>query len=522
MAEDDDDDDDLSARKIQGLWRRAAAASKVMRVARRTWEIGFDAESGEYFYYNKATQASTWEKPLVLRSLPPYRTDKAAVRAAIVVQGMFRSRFARLVARLAAKEIYRKEYDPETGDFYYVNTRTRDTKWEDPGVEVALGGDSKLMLERDRQIEALKQQLEAKDAEIARAKIERFNELGREVRLRRMAEALKGAKRSKNLDEWRNEQVVAWFMDMELDEHVPSLVEERVDGLLLLNMDEDDFAELGITKRIHQRKIEVALRKYRRRYEIQQAGGDPDDDQKSELDDADDDDDDDESDEDFRREEEEGEGGNPPIERDYREVADENDLLPTEDELLELEKDRANVQIQVAYPGDEATFPEIGDVVRCHCVCRVKDSGTEIENTRRKKLPLEFVLGVGQVVLGVDRGLVQMSFGERSTLTVSAEYAYGAAGLEPLVPPNSTLIFDLELLRMKRRPPWIKPLIQPRDLTEFPYEEEERGTVPLGDDDRSATATVASTNNTSVLTGDVYITEEGGGAAFTDSTSTFF
>ena len=50
----------------------------------------------------------------------------------------------------------------------------------------------------------------------------------------------------------------------------------KVDGLLLLNMDEDDFRELGITKRLHQRKIDIALKKYKLRYERREAGGDAD------------------------------------------------------------------------------------------------------------------------------------------------------------------------------------------------------------------------------------------------------
>ena len=50
----------------------------------------------------------------------------------------------------------------------------------------------------------------------------------------------------------------------------------KVDGLLLLNMDEDDFRELGITKRLHQRKIDIALKKYKLRYERREAGGDDD------------------------------------------------------------------------------------------------------------------------------------------------------------------------------------------------------------------------------------------------------
>ena len=91
-----------------------------------------------------------------------------------------------------------------------------------------------------------------------------------------MANALKGQKRSRHFDEWRNEHIVAWFLEMDLEEYVPAVLASKVDGLLLLNMDEDDFRELGITKRLHQRKIDIALKKYKLRYERREAGGDDD------------------------------------------------------------------------------------------------------------------------------------------------------------------------------------------------------------------------------------------------------
>mmetsp|Transcript_1095 Transcript_1095/g.1594 ORF Transcript_1095/g.1594 Transcript_1095/m.1594 type:complete len:88 (+) Transcript_1095:1-264(+) len=75
---------------------------------------------------------------------------------------------------------------------------------------------------------------------------------------------------------------------MELAQYVPNLIQSKVNGLLLLNMDEDDFRELGIIKRLHLRQIDLALRKYRKRYELDHAIEDYDDD-----DGIDDDDDDD-------------------------------------------------------------------------------------------------------------------------------------------------------------------------------------------------------------------------------------
>ena len=79
-----------------------------------------------------------------------------------------------------------------------------------------------------------------------------------------------------------------------------------------------------------------------------------------------------------------------------------------------------------------------------------------------------------------------MSFGERSKLTISAEYAYGEMGVKPLIPPYAKLIFDLELLRWHPRPHWSKPLIQQPGLTEYPYEDPRAAEEEAGDDDEFA------------------------------------
>lgn len=62
--------------------------------------------------------------------------------------------------------------------------------------------------------------------------------------------------------------------------------------------------------------------------------------------------------------------------------------------------------------------------------------------------PHEFTLGVGQVIAGWDEGIIGMKKGEKKTLTVPPEKAYGARGQGP-IPPNSTLTFEIELLSIK-------------------------------------------------------------------------
>ena len=58
-------------------------------------------------------------------------------------------------------------------------------------------------------------------------------------------------------------------------------------------------------------------------------------------------------------------------------------------------------------------------------------------------------IGVGQVIKGWEEGVAQMSKGERANLTCTPDYAYGARGYPPVIPPDSTLIFDVELIDFK-------------------------------------------------------------------------
>ncbi len=83
------------------------------------------------------------------------------------------------------------------------------------------------------------------------------------------------------------------------------------------------------------------------------------------------------------------------------------------------------------------------------------ENGTKFDSSLDHGRPIEFKLGVGQVIKGWDQGIVGMEIGEKKKLTIPAELAYGAQEIPDgrggiLIPANSTLIFDVELVDIKR------------------------------------------------------------------------
>ena len=74
------------------------------------------------------------------------------------------------------------------------------------------------------------------------------------------------------------------------------------------------------------------------------------------------------------------------------------------------------------------------------------ENGTKFDSSKDRNQPFDFNLGAGQVIRGWDEGVAGMQVGGTRKLTIPSQLGYGAAGAGGVIPPNATLIFEVELL----------------------------------------------------------------------------
>lgn len=114
----------------------------------------------------------------------------------------------------------------------------------------------------------------------------------------------------------------------------------------------------------------------------------------------------------------------------------------TEEKMLQ----QSQLQIQDSRMG-AGQVAEVGSTVTVHYTGRLTD-GTVFDSSTDRNEPFKFVLGDTRIIKGWNQGIVGMRVGGTRILIIPAELAYGAEATGP-IPPNSTLIFEIELLNVE-------------------------------------------------------------------------
>jgi len=107
----------------------------------------------------------------------------------------------------------------------------------------------------------------------------------------------------------------------------------------------------------------------------------------------------------------------------------------------------SGLKVEILKEGN-GPLPQKGKTVVVHYTGTL-ENGKKFDSSRDRGEPFSFVLGAGQVIRGWDEGLALMNVGSRARLTIPPQLGYGSSGAGNVIPPNATLIFDVELVGVK-------------------------------------------------------------------------
>merc|ERR1712243_229221 len=126
----------------------------------------------------------------------------------------------------------------------------------------------------------------------------------------------------------------------------------------------------------------------------------------------------------------------------------EDEYYYYEDYAPESSCEPGDLKMQVTHsPGRCGKIARAGDQLTMHYTGKLS-SGRKFDSSVDRNKPFQFTLGVGQVIAGWDDGLPGMCVGEKRTLVIPPSLAYGEEGVGAVIPPCSTLVFEVELLNI--------------------------------------------------------------------------
>jgi FKBP-type peptidyl-prolyl cis-trans isomerase len=134
--------------------------------------------------------------------------------------------------------------------------------------------------------------------------------------------------------------------------------------------------------------------------------------------------------------------------RAEREKASKKSQKAAMTELTEgFDKTESGLHYKHIQKGDGAKAKK-GQTVAVHYKGMLAD-GSEFDNSYKRGNPIEFPIGTGQVIQGWDEGILLLNKGDKARFVIPSHLAYGEAGAGGVIPPNATLIFDVELMDIK-------------------------------------------------------------------------
>jgi len=125
----------------------------------------------------------------------------------------------------------------------------------------------------------------------------------------------------------------------------------------------------------------------------------------------------------------------------------ENDIIFKDNtkEDNQSNEEKMELKIEVLQEGDGEVVTKKDDTISVHYTGTLED-GTKFDSSIDRGEPFSFIIGAGQVIQGWEQGTLGMKVGEKRKLTIPAELGYGSSGAGNLIPPNATIIFDIELM----------------------------------------------------------------------------